>query len=145
MKVEATTIEEFFKATGERESALRALDSLIRTTAPLLKPQLHTGMSITMMGYGVFNYKSKSGREGTWPIVAIAPQKNYMSLYICAVTNGKYMAEIYQDKLGKVSCGKSCIRFKKIEDLNTDTVKEILLELERRMKHDKNPFEFFTL
>ncbi len=102
-------------------------------------------MSITMMGYGVFNYKSKSGREGTWPIVAIAPQKNYMSLYICAVTNGKYMAEIYQDKLGKVSCGKSCIRFKKIEDLNTDTVKEILLELERRMKHDKNPFEFFTL
>ena len=28
------------------------------------------------------------------------------------------LAEEYADQLGKVSCGKSCVRFRKLEDLN---------------------------
>lgn len=121
---------------------MRELDALIRETAPSLKPQLHSGMSITMLGYGTFHYKSKSGSEGDWPAVAIAPQKRYLSLYICAVKDGKYIAEIYEDKLGKVNCGKSCIRFKKYEDLNTDTVVEILTDIQKDMNAGKNPFGF---
>lgn len=142
MKVEARTEEEFFAACGEREPEMRELDALIRKAAPSLKPQLHAGMSITMLGYGLFEYKTKSGSGGEWPAVAIAPQKNYLSLYICAVKDGKYITEVYEDRLGKVSCGKSCIRFKKYEDLNTDTVVEILTDIEKDMNAGKNPFGF---
>lgn len=140
MRVEAATVEEFFAAAGERESAMRELDALIRASAPSLKRQLHSGMSITMLGYGVFDYQTKSGSMGEWPVVAIAPQKNYISLYICAVVDGKYMTEMYQDRLGKVSCGKSCIRMKKFTDLNQDTVKIILEEVEARVKRGEKPF-----
>lgn len=142
MKVEASTPEEFFAAAGEREPELRELDELIRKTAPSLERKLHSGMSITMLGYGMFHYKTKSGSEGDWPAVAIAPQKNYTSLYICAVEDGQYVAEKHKDELGKVSCGKSCIRFKKYEDLNTDTVVKILKNIEARMKEGENPFGF---
>jgi hypothetical protein len=142
MRVEANTVEEFFAAGGERESALRELDALIRKSAPSLTRQLHTGTSITMLGYGAFDYHTKSGSQGEWPVVAIAPQKNYISLYICAVIDGKYMAEMYQDRLGKVSCGKSCIRMKKFTDLNQDTVKIMLEELETRVKRGEKPFGF---
>lgn len=47
---------------------------------------------------------------------------------------GEYMTEKFFEKLGKVSIGKSCICFKKIEYLKVDTVKEILGFLEKRKK-----------
>lgn len=140
MRVVANTVEEFFAAAGERELDIRELDAFVRKTAPSLKREFHNGMSITMLGYGVFDYKSKSGASGRWPVVAIAPQKNYISLYICAIIDGKYMAESYQDQLGKVSCGKSCIRFKKLADLNLETVANMLHEIETRMKRGEKPF-----
>lgn len=132
MIIEAKTPEEYLSKTGEREPDLRAVDELIRTTAPGLERTMVSGMSINMIGYGMFHYKGKSGREGEWPVVALANQKNYMSLYICAVENGKYVPEANANRLGKVSVGKSCIRFKKLADLNLDTVKEILSELQSR-------------
>jgi hypothetical protein len=42
--------------------------------------------------------------------------------------NKQYLAEKYESDLGKVDVGKSCIRFKKIEDLIIETVKKVLKE-----------------
>ena len=71
-----------------------------------------------MLGYGKFHYKYASGREGDTSVIGLASQKNYISLYILAEKDGVYLAEANKEKLGKVSVGKSCIRFKKLEDLN---------------------------
>jgi len=133
MNIQADTIEVFFAKSGEREAELRQLDAIIRESAPHLKPELKSGMSITMLGYGLVPYQTKSMKEPTtWPLIAIAPQKNYFSLYACVVSDGQYIAEKYEPKLGKVSCGKSCIRFKKLEDLNLDTVRELVGEIDER-------------
>ncbi len=43
-----------------------------------------------------------------------------------AVDGKEYVAEKYEKKLGKVSVGKSCIRFKKIEDVNLNTLEKVL-------------------
>ena len=61
-------------------------------------------------------------------MISLASQKNYISLYVCSVVDGQYLAEKYKDQLGKVSVGKSCIRFKQLEDLNLDMVKKLLVE-----------------
>jgi len=103
MKIDAGTVEEFFAACGERESEMRRLDELICKAVPSLKRQLHVSPSITMLGYGIFEYRTKSVSGGDWPAIAIAPQKNNLSLYICAVKDGKYITELYEGKLGKVS------------------------------------------
>ncbi len=128
MKVEADSIEGFFIACGERQADMRALDAFIQATTNE-KPVLHNGMgSITMLGYKVGTYKPRNGDETTWPLIAIAPQKNHLSLYICALSDGQYIAEKYQNELGKVNCGKSCIRFNKFENLDLDGLKKLLEE-----------------
>ena len=79
-----------------------------------------------MLGYGKFPYKNYKKEDIRWPTIALASQKNYISLYVCAVKNGKYIAEIYKKDLGHVSVGRSCIRFKKLEDLHLPTLKKVL-------------------
>lgn len=52
MKIEASTIEEYFTASGDLGDDLREIDRVIVDTAPGLKRQLFAGPSITMIGYG---------------------------------------------------------------------------------------------
>jgi len=119
----AKTPEEYIGMIDEpRRAHIEQLDKLIRKTVPDLKPHILAGM----IGYGTFHYKSKSGREGDWSIIALASQKNYISLYICAADAQGYLAERYKDKLPKASIGKSCIRFKKPEDVDQDMLVEIM-------------------
>lgn len=75
-------------------------------------------------------------------MVALANHKNYISLYICAVKDGKYVAETNKNRLGKVSVGRSCIRFKKLEDLNLDVVRELLVELQARKERGEVVYGF---
>lgn len=127
--VKATSIKEYIDSIEEpRRSQIVELDSFIKKAVPTLKPQF----AYNMLGYGSFHYKSKSGREGDWPVVSLASQKNYISVYVCCIKNGTYLAEANKDNLGKVSVGKSCIRFKKVEDVNLDILKQILREAEKK-------------
>ena len=121
----AKTIKDYIDSIDEpRKSEIVKIDKFIRETAPELKPNF----AYNMLGYGWFHYKTKSGREGDWPVIALASQKNYISIYICSVKDGKYVAEIYDKRLGKVSVGKSCIRFKKIDDIKLPVLKEAIKE-----------------
>jgi hypothetical protein len=133
MKVSASNEEELFQASGVYEPVLRELDKIIRKNAPNLKPEFMDSGSMTMLGYGITPYTYASGKTGEWPLIALAPQKNYASLYICALKEGEYYAEANKDRLGKVSCGRSCIRFKRPEDINLETVAEIVTDVSRRV------------
>lgn len=106
----------------ERRMILEKLDQLIRKFAPKLKPVF----SYNMPGYGAFKYTNYKKEVIDWPTIAIASQKNYVSLYICAVEGNEYIAEKYKADLGKVSVGKSCIRFKKLEDVNLDMLNKVI-------------------
>lgn len=110
-----------------RKTEIRKLDALIRKTVPTLKPFTQVGM----LAYGPFHYKSKSGREGEWAVVALASQKNYISLYICVAEDGKYIPERYKKELPKASIGRSCIRFKRTEDIDLGVITEILSKSEK--------------
>lgn len=121
--VKAKTIKEYFDSLPEdRRKEVKKLHSLIQKTTPTLKPWF----AYNMLGYGSFKYKNHKKEILEWPTVSVASQKNYISLYVCAVQNGKYVAETNAKELGKVSVGKSCIRFKEIEDLNLETLKKVL-------------------
>ena len=90
-------------------------------------------MEYGMIGHGKYHYKYPSGREGDWITVALASQKNYISLYICSIDESgkRYLAEKYESDLGKVKVGKSCIRFKKLADISLDALKRALEEAAR--------------
>lgn len=119
----AKTVKEYFAALpDERREPMEFLHQFIQETAPKLKPNF----IYNMPGYGSFKYTNSKKEVLDWPVIALASQKNYISLYVCAVEDGEYIAEKHQKELGKVSAGKSCIRFKKIEDLNLATLKKVI-------------------
>jgi uncharacterized protein YdhG (YjbR/CyaY superfamily) len=128
--VKATTVEEYINILPhERREIVEFLHKYIQKVAPSLKPHF----AYNMLGYGNFKYKNYKKEIIDWPTVALASQKNYISLYVCAVENGEYLAEKNKKELGKVSVGKSCIRFKKLDDLNLDALEDVI------KKAEKNP------
>jgi uncharacterized protein YdhG (YjbR/CyaY superfamily) len=56
-------------------------------------------------------------------LCAYASQKHYMSLYM-----DTSIVEEHRDELAGLSIGKSCIRFKRLEDLPLDTIRVMLEE-----------------
>lgn len=119
----ATTVAEYLKAVPpERKEAMEFLHAFIQKTVPKLKAHF----AYNMLGYGSLPYLNYKKETIQWPVIALANQKQYISLYVCAVMDGKYIAETHKKELGKVSVGKSCIRFKKIEDVNLDALKKVL-------------------
>lgn len=121
--VKAKTIKEYLAALPpERREPVEFLHEFIQKISPKLKPHF----AYNMLGYGSFKYKNYKKEIIDWPTVALASQKNYISLYVCALEGGEYLAEKYQADLGRVSVGRSCIRFKKLADLNLPTLKKVL-------------------
>lgn len=126
--VNATDDKEYIEMLEPgRKAQIEQLDKLIKETVPSLKRHF----AYNMLGYGSFKYKNYKKEMIDWPIVALASQKNYISLYVCALDGGEYIAEKYKEELGKVSVGKSCIRFKKLEDLNVVVLKKVLKVAEK--------------
>ena len=123
-KSDAATHEEYIERLAEpRRSEIRALHELIRHAVPQLEPTMEFGM----LGYGKYHYRYPSGREGDWMLVAVASNKNYISLYVTpAAPDGGYLAERYQEQLPKASIGKSCIRFKRLGDVDQDVLERLL-------------------
>ncbi|MDA8747380.1 DUF1801 domain-containing protein [Litoreibacter sp.] len=77
----------------------------------------------SIVGYGRYEYKYQSGREGEFIITGFSPRASYTSLYIMPG---------YQDmsdqlaRLGKHKAGKSCININKLADVDLSVVEEIV-------------------
>lgn len=122
-KTKADSVQTYLKAVPkERQEAIKFLHTFIQKSAPKLKPHF----AYNMLGYGSFKYTNYQKKVIDWPVIALANQKNYISVYVCAVDGGKYIAESHKKELGKVSVGKSCIRFKKVEDVNLPVLKKVI-------------------
>lgn len=119
----AKTVAQYLAAVpADRKEVIDFLHAFIQKTAPKLKPYF----AYNMIGYGAFPWRNYKNENIEWPIVSLANQKNYVSLYVCAVDKGTYVAEKFAKELGKVSVGKSCIRLKKLEDIHLPTLKKVI-------------------
>ena len=124
----AKTVQEYLAMLpDDRRETMEAVHAFIQKTVPTLKSHF----AANMLGYGSFPYKNSKKEMMEWPVIALANQKNYVSLYVCAVQNGKYIAEVHKKDLGNVSVGKSCIRFKKLSDVNLEGLKKVLKAAEK--------------
>jgi len=129
-KNEAKSVEEYLLMVPDNQKQnIDFLHDFIQKAVPNLKPYFASNM----IGYGSFYYLDSKKQKRDWPIIALANQKNYISIYVCAIVEDKSAVEEYKKELGKLSKGISCIRFKKIEEINLETL-EIVLKLA-----EKNP------
>ncbi|TKB95970.1 DUF1801 domain-containing protein [Pedobacter cryophilus] len=128
-KNEANSVEEYlFLIPENRKKDIDFLHNFIQKAVPNLKPYFATNM----IGYGLFHYLDSKKQKKDWPIISLANQKNYISIYVCTIIEDKDAAEKYKKELGKLSKGVSCIRFKNIEEINLETLKIVLQLAEKK-------------
>jgi hypothetical protein len=122
-KSSARTPTEYLASLEEpRRSEVTRLHRLIRKAAPGLAPRIESGM----LAYGRYHYRYASGREGDWFVIGLASQKRYISLYVCATDDEGYVAESFKDRLPRASIGKSCVRIKRLDDVDLATVEKMV-------------------
>src|SRR5687767_14133313 len=76
----------------------------------------------TMIGFGSYHYNYASGHEGDAMLIGFSPRKAEFSLYVYAPGNDNKQL---LNELGKYKMGKACIYFKKLADLNLDTLEKL--------------------
>ena len=126
--METATPEAFIAALEEpRRADIQRLHDLIRAALPELEPGVASGM----LGYGPFHYRYASGREGDAFRIAVASRKGGISVYVLAMADGQYVAERHAARLGKVSVGKSCVRFKRTDHVDLEAFEALLADAGR--------------
>ena len=117
-----------------RRNLVRVLHLTVRRAAPGLRPFVRPGRLL----YGPWHYRYPSGREGHAAVVAIAPLKGAISLYVHArrgamqpfptKTGARLLPEIYGPRLGRVRFAKSVIRINGLDGVDLDTLAEMIRE-----------------
>ena len=79
----------------------------------------------SIVGFGSYHYKYKSGREGEWPLVGFSPRKQNLTLYIMS---GFSEYDALLENLGKYKTGKSCLYIKKLADVNMGILETLVKE-----------------
>ena len=77
----------------------------------------------SIIGFGKYHYKYKTGREGDWLASGFSPRKLNLSLYILSEFKEK---DKLLEKLGKYKTGKSCLYINKLEDIEIKVLKKII-------------------
>lgn len=128
----AKSVKDYISQIDEpRKSEIKKIYNFIKKILPKLDIQLYN----SVIGFGKYHYKTKSGSEGDWFRVGLASQKNYISIYVCALDEKKngYLVEKHKDWFPKATIGKSCIGFKKIEDIDFKKLESLLKISEKAM------------
>lgn len=109
MKIIAINVDEYMAQLPiDRFEGLSLIRKMIHTQIPGIVETIDYNMP-------VFVYQEKQ-------IFALASQKNYTSFYVMEIKK----LDPFREELKKLNVGKSCIRFKKIEDLPLNVVKNLL-------------------
>jgi hypothetical protein len=102
----------------KREDAYKLLDTFTETSG--FKAKMW-GPSI--IGFGFYHYKYKSGHEGDAPLVGFSPRKAKISLYFAT---GDTKREELLKEFGKYTTGKACVYINKVADIDVDVLKELI-------------------
>ena len=79
----------------------------------------------TIVGFGQYRYRYESGREGDMCRLGFSPRKPAHVLY---VASGSPRHAELKARLGKVSSGASCLYVKRLADVDTAVLEEMITE-----------------
>lgn len=136
MNLEASTVKEYLAAVPEeRQKYFNKLRSVIKKNIPKgFKEQ----MIYKMVGYVVPHSKYPDGYHckpsDPLPFVNIASQKNFIALYHMGIYAKPDLLEWFVNEYPKhckrkLDMGKSCIRFKKMEEIPYELIAELMQKM----------------
>lgn len=136
MKYEASTVEEYIsQLPEERQEVLQKLRNIIKENLP---EGFEEGINYKMIGYYVPHSKYPDGYHCDpklpLPFMNLASQKNSVNLYHSGIYANKdlhdwFVAEYPKYSKRKLDMGKSCIRFKKLDDIPYELIAELCTKM----------------
>jgi hypothetical protein len=129
MRSDAGTVEEYLESLQpERREVVSAVRDVINEVLP---DGYEEGIAFGMIVWSVPLTRFSDTYNGQ-PLsyVGLAAQKRYYSLYLNAVYTGSTKEDEFRRRWEatgrKLDMGKSCVRFKKLGDLDLDLVSEVV-------------------
>jgi hypothetical protein len=111
-------IQEFVDSEQKRKDSKELINLMKEVTG---HDPVMWGTSI--IGFGKYHYKYKSGHEGDAPLLGFSPRKSAISLY---VSTGRDDQLHLINKLGSFKMGKVCIYLKKLSDIDQSVLIELM-------------------
>ena len=128
-KVNDASVTKFLNSVGDerkRNDSFEILKMMQQVTKE--EPKMW-GTSI--VGFGSYHYKGKSGREGDWMLTGFSPRKQNLTLYLMG---GFEESASLLKKLGKHKTSVGCLYINKLEDVDKKVLKDLVAESVKRMK-----------
>ena len=122
-KENKASVEKFLSGIKDPETRKDCVEIVkIMKQATKAEPKMW-GTSI--IGFGTRHLKYASGRELEWMIIGFSPRKQNLTLYGLGASKKE---DGLLKKLGKYTTGKGCLYIKKLKDVDTRVLKEIVNE-----------------
>jgi len=150
-KVAANTRNGYIEEAELTGRDLKAIDAFIQKAAPALEPWFYNvgpgkpGMTFKMIAYGKFTYTPTKDPHATvvWPVIGMALQKNYISIYVSVTKDGKPLVDYYKDRLGYTRRGNNNFSFETFDQLDKAAFTELITEAAEIFAQDPlNPVRF---
>ncbi|MDY0236102.1 MAG: DUF1801 domain-containing protein [Gudongella sp.] len=129
-------IQEYLEGlSDERKFAVNKIREVLKENLP---DGFHEELSYNMIGYVIPHSIYEKGYHVNpdlpLPFINLASQKNYIALYHSGMYMNaellKWFEEEYKKRVvTKLDMGKSCIRFKDIDNIPYDLIKELALKM----------------
>ncbi len=123
LKTRPTTqsVADFLKTVADKKmrADCRVVSKMMREATGKRARMWGTGI----VGFGTYDYKYASGREGSWPIVGFSPRSKNLTLYIMP---GFSNFDRLMGQLGKYKTGKSCLYIRSLEDVDQKKLKALI-------------------
>lgn len=136
MQIPATSVEDYISQIPEERQGV--FKKLFDTITENLPEGFNKGVSYGMVGWDVPLEAFPAGYhctpESPLPFMGLASQKNFIALYHMGIYAKPelldwFVAEFPKHSKRKLDMGKSCIRFKKIDEIPF----ELIAELSKKM------------
>ena len=133
------TVEDYFNALpGERREPMETLRTSIRTNLPSgFEEVLNYGLPSWVVPHSLYEAGYHANPELPLPFLGIASQKSHIAVYHMGIYASPslmdwFVREYPKHCKTKLDMGKSCIRFKKIDDIPHDLVGELCGKMSAR-------------
>jgi len=124
-------IKEYIAGHPEpKRSEMQALHELTLQVSPACKLWFTDGtnnegkvVSNPNIGYGSYTIEYADGTTKEFFRIGLSGNKTGISVYIMGLKDKTYLAKAFGETIGKASVTGYCIRFKRIKDIDIDTLR----------------------
>lgn len=100
-------------------------------------------MRFKMIGYGPFDYRARSGEPVRWPVIGVALQKNYISVYFAVSKDGEPVTAAYLGRLNETRAGRGNISFVRFNQLDRVALAQLVAETQTLFECDPSSMAQF--